>query len=322
MARESGKSTETLLFGKKVPNPVGVASGPAPNFRWLSFFSKLGYGILTYKTMRDRPWLGHQMPNLLNVRGDFERGFVSSEATTGSITNSLGMPTPDPEVWQNDARTMAGIKGDRFFVMSVTATPDAGGEESMLAQFASLAAASKKSGADAVELNLSCPNVLPGEGGETFTDAELSGKVVDAARSGVGTDYPIFVKVGYLDDYAEFVRCTYDERIAYVAINSISGVVRDATGKVLFSDRGGKAGICGAAIRAKALQAVSKLALLRSRGKEFPVIGLGGVLGPNDALALVEAGADAIETASGALLDPTLGLRVNLGLLEARARGP
>ena len=55
---------------------------------------------------------------------------------------------------------------------------------------------------------------------------------------------------------------------------------------------------------------------------EFPVIGLGGVLGPNDALALMQAGADAIETASGALLDPTLGLRVNLGLLEARARGP
>jgi len=312
-------NTEILLFGKKVPNPVGVASGPAPNFEWLSFFSELGYGILTYKTMRDRPWVGHQMPNLLNVRGDFQTGFVSSTELTGSITNSLGMPTPEPEVWQSDARKLAEVKRDRYFVMSVTATPDPGGEDSMLSQFSTLAAMSKKVGADAVELNLSCPNVSPGEGGETFTDPKLSGKVVGAVRAAVGTDFPIFVKVGLLDDYTAFVDCTYDERVAYVAINSVPGVVREASGKVIFSDRGGKAGVCGAAIREKALQAVSKLARLRGGRREFPLIGLGGVLGPEDGLALMGAGADAVESAAGALIDPTLGLRVNLGLLEARA---
>lgn len=316
--RQGGVSTKIVLFGKKVANPVGIASGPAPNFKWLTFFSGLGYGILTYKTMRDRSWRGHGMPNLLNVRGDFHRGFVAGDEITGSITNSLGMPTPEPEVWKREARRMARIKGDRFFVMSVTATPDGGGEEDMLSQFASLALAGKRAGADAVELNLSCPNVLPGEGGETYTDAKLSGRVVDAVRRGVSSGYPIFVKVGYLDDYRTFVDETYDERVAYVAINSVPGVVRDSARKVLFSDRGGKAGISGVAIREKAREAVSKLVKLRKGRKDFKVIGLGGVLGAWDALSLMDKGADAVESATGALLDPSLGLRISLGLLKAR----
>lgn len=321
MKRESGETTECVLFGKTVPNPVGIASGPAPNLKWLEFFSKLGYGILTYKTMRDRGWRGHGMPNLLNVRGDFRAGFVAVGEATGSITNSLGMPTPEPDVWKREAGRMAATKGDRFFVMSVTATVDGGGDEGMLDQFSQLALAGRRCGADAVELNLSCPNVLPGEGGEAYRDAKLSGRVVDAVRKSVGSGFPIFVKAGYLDDYRALVDETYDSRIAYVVINSVPGVVRDSAGVTLFSDRGGKAGICGAAIRARARRAVSKIAELRKRGREFAVIGLGGVLGAEDALALMDRGADVVESAAGALLDPSLGLRISMGLLEARVGG-
>jgi dihydroorotate dehydrogenase (NAD+) catalytic subunit len=318
--RESGLRSDVVLFGKKVRYPVGIASGPAPNFKWLTFFSELGYGILTFKTMRDREWRGHGMPNLLYVSGNFRAGFVAVDDKTGSITNSLGMPTPKPGVWKQDARRIAQSKRDCFFVVSVTATLDGGGEEDVLGQFAELAVDSKRSGADAVELNLSCPNVLPGEGGETYTDAKLSGRVVDAVRRGVGSSFPIFVKVGYLSDYRALVDETYDERVAYVAINSVPGVVRDSLGEALFSDRGGKAGICGAAIREKARDAVSKLASLRREGREFTIIGLGGVLGARDAIALKKRGANVVECATGALLDPCMGLKISLGLLEAKAR--
>lgn len=319
--RETGFRSDVVLFGKRIRCPVGIASGPAPNLKWLAFFSKLGYGILTFKTMRDRKWQGHGMPNLLHVRGNFRTGFVATDDKTGSITNSLGMPTPKPDVWKQDARRFARSKGDRFFVISVTATVDGGGEEGMLGQFAALAVDSKRLGADAVELNLSCPNVLPGEGGETYTNAKLSGRVVDAVRRSVGSSFPIFVKVGYLCDYRALVDETYDDRVAYVAINSVPGVVRGYLGKALFSDRGGKAGICGAAIREKARDAVSKLAMLRRKGREFTIIGLGGVLGTQDALVLKKRGATLVECATGALLDPCMGLKISLGLLEAKAGG-
>ena len=256
------------------------------------------------------------MPNILNVSGDFRKGFVVADEVTGSITNSLGMPTPEPDVWKREARRVARMKGSRFFVMSVTATPQKGTEEEVLSQFGELALAGKAAGADAVELNLSCPNVLPGEGGETFANPKLSGKIVDAVRSRVGSQLPILVKAGYLEEYGEFVDETYDDMLAYVVINSVPGVVRDASGATLFADRGGRAGVCGAAIREKARAAVLKLSRLRRGKRDFEVIGLGGVLGAWDALALIDRGASAVETATGALLDPSLGLRISLGLLR------
>lgn len=299
-----------------------MASGPAPNFAWLDFFGRLGYDILTYKTVRDRRWQGHGMPNVVHVDGDFERGFVTKEDATGSITNSLGMPTPDPDTWKREARRVAEGKGKRFFIMSVTAT--AGREttkEDVLSQFSELSSEAKRIGADAVELNLSCPNVLPGEGGETFTDPKLSGEVVESVRGEVGSSYPVFVKTGYLADYSRFVEETFDERVAYVAMNSVAAAVRTPKGELLFKDRGGKAGICGEAIRGLARKAVSNLASIRNDRREFIVVGLGGVLSAEDATSLFSAGANAVESATGALLDPGLALRIKLSLLRAKSGG-
>ena len=299
-----------------------MASGPAPNYRWLALFSQLGYSILTYKTMRDRRWIGHGMPNLLHVEGDFAHGFVSRAGVTGSITNSLGMPTPEPGFWRAEARRVAETVRDRFFVMSVTATVGREtSEEDVLSQFSSLALEGKNLGADAVELNLSCPNILPGEGGETFTDAKLSGRVVDAVRKSVGGDYPVFIKTGYLRDYREFVEETWDDRVAYVAMNSVAAVVRDRDGVPLFTDRGGKAGICGSAIRELARRAVGNLAEQRTGGRDYKIVGLGGILGPRDAVSLMKSGADAVESATGALLNPFLALEVRLRLLQTKVRG-
>ena len=319
---DSEESTRVTLFGKTITSPVGVASGPAPNYKWLALFSQLGYSILTYKTMRDRRWIGHGMPNLLHVSGDFGHGFVSSMGVTGSITNSLGMPTPDPSVWRAEARRVAETSRDRFFILSVSATVGREtSEEDMLSQFSSLALEGKNLGADAVELNLSCPNVLPGEGGETYTDAKLSGRVVDAVRKKVGGDFPVFVKTGYLRDYREFVEQTWDNRVAYVAMNSVAAVVRDREGVPQFADRGGKAGICGSAIRELARGAVANLAEQRTGGRDYKIVGLGGVLGPEDAVSLMKSGADIVESATGALLNPFLALEVRLWLLRAKVGG-
>ncbi len=322
MSAAHGLSTETTIFGKRIGSPVGIASGPAPNLKWLSVFAELGYDVLTYKTMRDRSWKGHGMPNIVHVRGDFEHGFSSSETVTGAMTNSLGMPTPEPEKWEADARRMAASSKGRLFVVSVTATAVSGTSEAeMLGQFESLSRMAKRTGADAVELNLSCPNVMPGEGGETFTDPELSGRVVESVRNGVGSSFPILLKTGYLDDYRRFVEETFDDRLAYVAINSISAQVKGPSGELLFADRGGRAGVCGTAIRSRAKKAVAGLARMRNGPRDFKIVGLGGVLGPLDAIGLIDAGADAVESATGALLDPTLALRIKLGLLQEEMAG-
>ncbi|HLF50128.1 MAG TPA: hypothetical protein VJA45_12195, partial [Methylomirabilota bacterium] len=40
------------IFGRRVECPIGVAAGPLPNSRWIEAYARLGYGLLTYKTVR------------------------------------------------------------------------------------------------------------------------------------------------------------------------------------------------------------------------------------------------------------------------------
>jgi len=96
LEKSSGESTRVTLFGKTIPSPVGVASGPAPNYRWLVLFSQLGYSILTYKTMRDRRWIGHGMPNLLHVEGDFAPDSCRARGSRARSRTLSGCRLPSP----------------------------------------------------------------------------------------------------------------------------------------------------------------------------------------------------------------------------------
>lgn len=317
----TGARTDITIFGKKVPSPVAIAAGPAPNSKWLGFFFDLGYDLVTHKTVRDRHWTGHPMPNVVNVQGNFRDGFTATEAYTGTITNSLGMPSPSPDDWKRDVSKTVAMRGGRYVVVSVTATLGKGStEDEMLEQFASLSGQVKSAGADAVEVNLSCPNVSSGEGGEVFTDARLSGRVADAVKAEVGSSYPLLVKVGYLPDYVALVDEVGDDRVGYVAINSVAAPVRDSEGNRLFDDRGGKAGIAGAALLDLTRSAVKGLAdIKQKRDLDYEVFGVGGVADPSSALQILDDGAAVVESATAALWDPLLAMKVKKSLLERGA---
>jgi len=317
--RESGRSTELLLFGRRVESPVAVAAGPAPNALWLEFFSGLGYDLLTHKTVRDRYWAGHPLPNILNVEGDFRNGFRASDEFRGTITNSLGMPSADPGRWQGEVRKVLQRCREKFVAVSVTATVN--GESSVgdaVEQFASLAGMVKGTGAHAVELNFSCPNVSTGEG-EVYADQKLCGRIVDSVRQEVGGSYPLLLKTGFLDDYNLLVEETCSGPTGYVVINAIPAEVRGPAGELVFSDRGGKAGVAGKAIFGFTKKAVEGLQSIRADGGEFKIFAVGGITEPAHALELISSGADVVESATGALHDPALALRIKKALLE---RGP
>jgi dihydroorotate dehydrogenase len=305
----------------ELASPVGLAAGPAPNARWIDCFASLGYDLLTYKTVRDRAWRGFLLPNLLAVQGDFGRGFTVTEQFTGTITNSLGMPSMAPEAWTHDVRALVAKHGGKLLTVSVTATPSPSTPaEEVIRQFASLAQMVQALGAQGVELNLSCPNVHGRAEGELYADAELVGRIVDATRAAVGSRFPLFLKVGYLESYAALVQAANDDRVAYVAINAIRAPVRYPDGRSVFPDRGDAAGICGQAIQSHAVRAVTALAQLRRGGQQYHIVGVGGVIDEDSAVALLGAGADAIECATGALFDPALALRIKRRLLHDRLR--
>ena len=72
-----------------------------------------------------------------------------------------------------------------------------------------------------------------------------------------------------------------------------------------------RSGVCGSAIRGAGLDMVSRLAAIRERlGLDYAIIGVGGVVAPEDYRAYRAAGADAVMSATGAMWDAELARKI------------
>ncbi|RMG11176.1 MAG: dihydroorotate dehydrogenase, partial [Deltaproteobacteria bacterium] len=143
---------------------------------------------------------------------------------------------------------------------------------------------------DAVELNISCPNVKAG-GVEFGTVPELAAKVTRAARACTGK--PLWVKLSPNagDAIVEVAAAAEDAGAdALSLINTMSGMEIDVeTRRPRLANRSG--GLSGPAIRPIALRMVHRVAL-RVR---IPVVGIGGIATWEDAVQFLLAGATAVQ---------------------------
>jgi hypothetical protein len=150
------------FFGREVASRIGISAGLLLNARWIGFYARCGYDILTYKTVRSRQRACHAMPNWLFVdAADAEDLNRSSQAvhaqsrptsaayTDWTSTVSFGMPSRDPAVWMADvAQASAALAPRQVLVVSVVASPAAGDTaDSIVADFGRLAAMAREAGA-------------------------------------------------------------------------------------------------------------------------------------------------------------------------------
>jgi dihydroorotate dehydrogenase len=310
----------TELFDKKVASPIALASGPAPNSKWIKFYSKLGYDILTTKTVRDRYWSGYELPNILQVEGNFEDGFVVSDEFRGSITNSFGIGSLDIKKWSKDYKSLVEeLPKEKALIISVTATPTKNSDRHEIArQYAKLSKLVKRVGSNAVELNFSCPNVTTKEG-NIYSDPKLSSDIVDSVLDEVGPRYPILVKVGYLPSYKNFVEKLVDKIYGIVAVNAMPARVSYKNGSSAFPERGNRSGICGMALKNLGLNAVKQLNKLRESFDDFKIFGVGGILDVETALEYLKF-SDVIEMGTAAIYKPTLALEIKKKILEREVK--
>jgi dihydroorotate dehydrogenase (NAD+) catalytic subunit len=161
--------------GLRVNSPLGIRipAGPLLNSGWIRYYASLGFDVLTYKTVRSRYRASYEPPNLvpveaerLEAEGGVVREFRGSEVRAWAI--SFGMPSRDPAVWREDVeRARRGMGVGQVLVVlvvSVVASPEAGwGMEEVAHDFARCAEWARDAGAQAVEANLSCPNVCTKE---------------------------------------------------------------------------------------------------------------------------------------------------------------
>lgn len=313
------------FMGFEVRSRFGVPAGPLLNSRWIQVYAKLGFDLLVYKTVRTEAHPSHPAPNcmILNLSGqleekDFGYTLVANEEISEdknsshvSITNSFGMPSRDPKVWQEDVlKAKSFLNPGQILIVSVVGTPRKG--QDLADDYARGAMMAKEAGADVVEINLSCPNVTTGEG-SLFTDPEASSRVTRKVQRALhGT--PLIIKMGYISDFkilekVIIANARFTEGIS--SINTLSFKVVKPDGSQALPGPGRlQSGVCGDAIRSCGLHQSKRIADIRRRHRlDFALIGVGGIMTVNDIIAYEEAGTDASMSATGAMWDPYLALK-------------
>ncbi len=303
------RDTWIHFLGYKIASPLGVPAGPLLDARWTTLAGRLGFDIVTYKTIRSQAHDCHPLPNVVYVQdsgqGVMERTGAPLCADGLSITNSFGMPSMSPDYLRHDiARAKAGLADGQILIVSVVGTsrPD----REFTQDFMDVAQLAAESGAHAVEANFSCPNVTTGQGA-IYLDPQEVARLTRCLYEAIGP-LPLILKVGVFADRELLRRVLHAAAEAGAAavcgINTLSMQVQPP----LDADRT-TAGVCGAYIRPHALNFVRTTRAIIERDKlPLTLIGCGGVVTAAHVPIFLDAGADAVLSATGMMWNPHIAL--------------
>jgi dihydroorotate dehydrogenase (NAD+) catalytic subunit len=166
---------------------------------------------------------------------------------------------------------------------------------------------------DAMEINISCPNVK--EGGVAFgNDPDMSARVVEACRK--ATDKPLITKLSpNQTNIAENARrCIEAGTDGFAVINTLMGMAIDIESRspIIGNNQGG---LSGPAIKPIALLKVHQVyQVCRDHG--IPIIGQGGITTAEDALEFLIAGASAVGIGTALFYDPLVCRKINDGIVD------
>lgn len=166
---------------------------------------------------------------------------------------------------------------------------------------------------DAIEINISCPNVK--EGGVVFgNDPAMSARVVEVCRA--VTKKPLITKLSpNQTNIAENARlCIEAGTDGFAVINTLMGMAIDIENRVpvIGANQGG---LSGPAIKPVALLKVHQVYQV-CKHHDIPIIGQGGILTAEDALEFIIAGASAVGIGTALFYDPLVCPKINNGIVE------
>jgi dihydroorotate dehydrogenase (NAD+) catalytic subunit len=166
---------------------------------------------------------------------------------------------------------------------------------------------------DAIEINISCPNIK--EGGVQFGNVpEMSARVVSACRA--ATSKPIITKLSpNQTDIAENARlCIEAGSDAFAVINTVMGMAIDVEARkpIIGNVQGG---LSGPAIKPIALLKTRQVYAV-SKTHNVPIIGQGGIATAQDALEFILAGASAVGLGTAMFYDPLVCSKINAGIID------
>jgi dihydroorotate dehydrogenase len=301
--------------GLAAGSPLSIAAGPLLNGRWILYYASLGFDVLTYKTVRSGARASYPLPNLqpvISPHPNASQPIPAADTMHGSWAVSFGMPSKDPEFWRRDIEAArSALAASKILSVSVVASPQPSwSPEELAADFVRCARWAIDAGAHCIEANFSCPNVASADG-QLFQQPQTAAMVAAALKQAIGA-IPLLLKIGHLTEaeHAEaLIAAVAPHADALVVVNCVPARVAGPGGRLLFD--GQARGLAGEVIRTACLEQMRLFGrLLRQRRLPLRLIGVGGISQPGHMDAAFEAGCEAVQLATAAMIDPLLGLRL------------
>jgi len=283
----NSKSLNVRVADLELGNPTALASGIlgySPES--LQRIAEAGAGAVVTKSVGLKPRMGYPNPTVV-------------QANCG-IINAMGLPNPGIAEYASEISFTKTI----IHVPLIVSVYGYSAEE-----YAEVAKAAVEAGADAVELNVSCPHVKE-TGSEIGQNPKLLTQVICQVKT--VTSKPVIVKLSpNVTDVVELAQAaTKAGADALTAVNTVRAIAIDAETAlpVLSNTRGG---LSGPAIKPIALRAVYDI----YEQVKTPIIGCGGVTTWQDAVEFLLAGASAVQIGTAiAQKDPAVFKAVNRGI--------
>jgi dihydroorotate dehydrogenase (NAD+) catalytic subunit len=231
---------------------------------------KAGAAAVTTKSIGLKPRVGYANPTVVNL----ECG----------ILNAMGLPNPGIGVFAHEIRQSKSLLHVPIVVSVYGFSED---------EYASVAEKAVEAGADAVELNVSCPHVRE-TGSEIGQNARILSRVVRFVKAKV--DAPVFVKLSpNVTSIVEMAEAAARHGADGLTVaNTVRAMAIDVeTALPILGNRVG--GLSGMATKPIAVRCVYDV----HENVDLPIIGCGGIGSAEDAVEFILAGASAVQIGSG-----------------------
>lgn len=259
----------TKLGRLRLSNPTILASGVLSNGSLLKrAATEGGAGAVVTKSLTIERREGYPTPVIVGVEG--------------GLINAIGLANQGYEEFMEKELPIAKEGKVPVIVSVAGANPE---------EFERISIRAEEAGADAVELNLSCPHV-EGVGLEIGMDPKLVGRIVSGVRGGL--KIPVHVKLGLSDRMGESAMAAQDAGAeAIVVLNTIKAMKVEVHARrpVLSNIYGG---LSGPSIHPIAVRCVYEL----YEEISIPIVGCGGVRDWETAVEFLLAGATAVQIGS------------------------
>lgn len=281
------------ICGVKLKNPVSVASGTfGSGMEYDEFFDISRLGAVTTKGVANVPWPGNPTPRIAE--------------TASGMMNAIGLQNPGIDTFIE--RDLEFLKSkDTAVIVNVC-----GHSEAEYLEVVERLGDEKR--VDLLEINVSCPNVK--EGGIAFgvEPGALNHITSEIKKKAV---QPVIMKLSpNVTNIAEMAKAAVDGGAdALSLINTLTGMKIDIE-KRAFAIANTTGGLSGPAIKPVALRMVYQVC----HAVDVPVIGMGGISTPEDAIEFIMAGATAVAVGTANFSDPYTTLKVISGIEDFMKR--